>query len=215
MRVPLKVGAVAACVALIAVGCSSGSSGKSATPTTSGQAAIVWPAPANPLALARAAGLRPEPAEQLQFHVHAEVDVFVNGQQVVVPAGLGIDTTNPRVHVFPDDPPGSGATGYGGIVVPCDKPCISPLHTHDVTGTIHTESSTAKLNTLGQLFIEWDVKLDRSCVNTYCEPKAPIAIYVNGKKFSGDPRQIPLSNYEEIAVVIGTPPAHIPSKVSF
>ena len=41
--------------------------------------------------------------------------------------------------------------------MPCDKPCISPLHTHDVTGIIHTESSTHKDNTLGQLFVEWNV----------------------------------------------------------
>ena len=37
----------------------------------------------------------------------------------------------PRVHEFPDI---GGATGYGGIDPPCSSPCISPLHTHDVTG---------------------------------------------------------------------------------
>jgi hypothetical protein len=134
--------------------------------------------------------------------------VFVNGQKVTVPAGLGIDITNPGVHEFPNI---AGATGYGGINPPCATACISPLHTHDVTGIIHTESATVKNNTLGELFTEWGVKLDQNCVNTYCKPQTPIAIYVNGKAFSGNPTTIPLSNLKEIAIVIGSPPAEIPA----
>jgi hypothetical protein len=163
------------------------------------------------MARARAAGLVPETAEQLAYHVHAHLDVFVNGRKVTVPAGLGIDTTNPGVHDFPDYPKGTGATAYGGINPPCTTACISPLHTHDVTGIVHTESSTPKQNTLGQLFTEWNVKLDQSCVNTYCRPQTKIAIYVNGKAYTGDPTAIPLSDHKEIAIVIGTPPSPIPA----
>ena len=198
-----------AVAALAAVGCSSSSKPPAAAST--GTPPIVWPAPPDPMARARAAGLVPETAERLTFHVHAHLDVFVNGQKVTVPAGLGIDTTNPGVHEFPDDPKGSGATGYGGINPPCKTVCISPLHTHDVTGIIHTESKTHKYNTLGQLFTEWGVKLDQSCVNTYCTPKTKIAIYVNGKAYADKPTTIPLTNLEEIAIVIGTPPAQIPA----
>lgn len=36
-------------------------------------------------------------------------------------------------------------------------PCISPLHTHDTTGSLHTESATAVPNRLGQFFTEWGV----------------------------------------------------------
>jgi hypothetical protein len=147
--------------------------------------------------------------------VHAHLDVFENGQKVTVPAGLGIDIDNPGVHDFPDTPPGSGETGYGGIDPPCDTPCISPLHTHDVSGIIHTESATRKYNTLGQLFTEWNVKLDENCVNTYCKPDTDIAFYVDGKPYTRDPRAIPLTNLEEIAIVIGTPPAEIPSQGDF
>ena len=175
----------------------------------------MWPAPPDPMARAQAAGLVPGPYETLVFHVHAHLDVFVNGQQVTVPAGLGIDTTNPGVHAFPDDPPGSGATGYGGITKACDQPCISPLHTHDVSGIIHTESLQHKYNTLGEFFIEWDVKLDQSCVNNYCKPQTKIAFYVNGKPFTGDPRTIQLTNFKEIAIVIGTPPAQIPNTANW
>jgi hypothetical protein len=142
MRALVKYGTLIAAVALVASGCSS-SSKTSSAPTTgaTGTSAVVWPAPHDPMARARAAGLVPETAESLEFHVHAHLDVFVNGQKVTVPAGIGIDITNPGVHTFPNI---AGATGYGGIVVPCDRACISPLHTHDVSGVIHTESKTHK-----------------------------------------------------------------------
>ena len=35
-------------------------------------------------------------------------------------------------------------------------------------------------------------------------------MYVNGKAYGGDPRQILLANHTEIAIVIGTPPKRIP-----
>jgi hypothetical protein len=170
-----------------------------------------WPAPTNPMQQACKAGLVPETAERLEFHVHAHLDVYVNGKPVLVPAGLGIDTTNPGVHLFNTN----GMPAYGGINPPCDTPCISPLHTHDVTGILHTESATRKYNTLGQAFIEWNVPLSPTCVSTYCQPKTSMAVYVNGAKFTGDPRTIPLSNFQQITVVIGTPPARIPNTANW
>jgi hypothetical protein len=170
-----------------------------------------WPAPADPMQQACKAGLVPETAERLEFHVHAHLDVYVDGKPVLVPAGLGIDTKNPGVHLFETD----GLPAYGGINPPCGQPCISPLHTHDVTGILHTESATRKFNTLGQLFIEWNVTLTPTCVDTFCEPKTPIVVYVNGAKFAGDPRTIPLSNFQQITVVIGTPPAQIPNTANW
>jgi hypothetical protein len=166
-----------------------------------------WPRPPNQMELAVKAGLKPEVAEQLQFHVHAHLDVYINGQHIIVPAGIGIDIDNPGVHTAPL----YGHPAYGGISVPCDKPCISPLHTHDVGGVLHTESSTRKFNTLGQFFIEWNQPLSKTQVGTYKAPQTPIAFYVKGKQYTGDPAAIPLSDLQEIAIVIGTPPAQIPS----
>ncbi|MDQ1462357.1 MAG: hypothetical protein QOI08_3841 [Actinomycetota bacterium] len=163
------------------------------------------------MALARAAGLTPETAERLQYHVHSHLDVFLDGAQIVVPAGLGIDITNPAVHTFVVD----GQKQYGGISVPCDKACISPLHTHDVSGVLHTESATRKNNTLGQLFVEWNVKLTATCINAFCTPAKAVAIYVDGKRFTGDPTTIALTNHKEIAVVVGTPPAKIPNSYTW
>jgi hypothetical protein len=188
-----------------------GGSSKAVVSPSPAASAISWPAPPNPMQLAKDAGLTPETAERLQYHVHSHLDVLVDGQKVVVPAGLGIDITNPGVHTFDVD----GDKQYGGIDPPCNAPCISPLHTHDVSGVLHTESATRKNNTLGQLFVEWNVKLSATCVDTYCAPTTPVAIYVDGKQFSGDPTTIALSNHKEIAIVLGTPPAQIPSSYNW
>ena len=173
-------------------------------------AVVLWPAPPDPLERTVAAGLGPGPKEYHTNHVHAHVDVFVDGQPITIPAGVGINIDDPDVRRF-DEPDGSVA--YGGIEL-CAKPCISPLHTHGTDGIIHTESQSPEPNTLGQFFIEWGVALTDSCVGEHCSPK-PIAFYVNGEPYTGDPGAIELTDHKEIAIVIGTPPAEIPSTADF
>ena len=163
--------------------------------------AAPWPAPADPLRLTFAAGLRPERHETLIHHVHSHLDVFVNGARVIVPAGIGINIHDPGVKRFKAQ---DGSTAYGGIRL-CAKPCISPLHTHDDSGILHTESASAVPHRLGQFFIEWGVRLSRSCVGGYCRPVS-IQIFVNGKRYGGDPRTIELTDHKEIAIAIGTLP---------
>jgi hypothetical protein len=177
---------------------------------TPASGAAPWPAPADPLHRTIAAGLKPERRESLLFHVHAHLDVFVNGRHIRVPAGIGINIHDPGVRrgKLPD-----GSMAYGGISL-CAKACISPLHTHDDTGILHTESASSVPNRLGEFFTEWGVALTRTCVGGYCHLSVP-HVYVNGKPFTGDPRTIQLLDHEEIAIVIGTPPAKIPAKGNF
>jgi hypothetical protein len=221
MNRPLSVAAVLAVAALLVAGACSSGSKKVSTATTAeaptssippaaqpAAGGVPWPAPPNPMELAQQAGLTPETAESLAFHVHAHLDVFVNGNAVVVPGGIGIDITNPGVHTFPGGE-------YGGISTPCDKPCISPLHTHGPDGVLHTESKTPTPNKLGQFFTEWGVKLDTNCVGGYCKPDTSVLLFVDGKKFTGDPTTIELSDRKEIAIVIGSLPPQIPTKVPF
>jgi hypothetical protein len=169
-------------------------------------AKVLWRAPDDPLERTVKAGLAPERKEFLIHHVHAHLDVFVDGKPIAVPAGIGINIDDPAVQrlKLPD-----GSFSYGGIDPACRKVCISPLHTHDNSGILHTESKTPKPNTLGQFFTEWGVRLSKSCVGTYCDPK-PVAFYVNGKPYAADPEAIELTDGKEIAIVIGTPPAKIP-----
>ena len=202
-------------VALVLILSACGGGGKkpaSAPPSrpapTPAKDAPPWLAPANPMQLTRRAGLTPETHEFVFLHIHSHLDVFVNGTPMVIPAAIGIETHDPRVRRFkaPD-----GTTAYGGINPPCAQPCISPLHTHFDDGVLHTEAKQNQFNRLGQFFTEWNVRLDDKCVGGFCKPTAPVAVYVNGDRYTGDPRAIKLKDREEIAIVIGTPPQTIPS----
>ena len=192
---------------LLLAGCGGPSSSPGTSPlaNATGGAVPSWPLPADPMGLARQAGLNPDTREYLDYHVHAHLDVFVNGHPVVIPGGIGIETSDPAVKKF-------GSNGYGGIpAAGCAQPCISPLHTHDVDGVIHVEAPQEVQFTLGQLFKEMAVRLDSSCVDTYCAPATNVVVYVNGQPHSGDPADIVLRDLQEIAIVIGTPPAQIPN----
>ena len=134
------------------------------------------------------------------MHPQVDLDVFADGKPIVVPAGIGINVRDPEVRKFMD---AGGGVGYGGIRR-CRKPCISPLHTHDATGIIHTESKSPRPNRLGQFLTEWGVRLPEG-----------VAVYVNGKSYRQDPRAIDLTNGKEIAIVIGIPPKAIPKTADF
>ena len=144
-----------------------GAPGRAGAASSDADASVLWRAPKDPLERTVAAGLEPERKEFLIHHAHAHLDVFVDGEPIAVPAGIGINIDDPEVQRF-EDPDGS--VGYGGIKR-CRKPCISPLHTHDATGIIHTESTSPEPNTLGQFFTEWGVRLSDSCVGEHCSPE--------------------------------------------
>ena len=221
MRTPtsMRFAIVAASLALVAAGCGPAPFGStSASPAAGGgaapsgqAAALLWPAPSDPMDRTVQAGLKPQPKEFLTNHVHAHLDVFVDGKPVMVPSGIGIKIDSSAVRRF-DEPDGS--ISYGGIDL-CNEACISPLHTHDVSGILHTESASAEPNTLGEFFTEWGVALDPSCVATFCSPTTELGIYVDGELVTEDPRAIQLTDHREIAIVIGTPPPEIPKTADF
>jgi hypothetical protein len=173
-----------------------------------------WPAPSNPMALAVKAGFEPTEREYLITHTHAHLDLFVDGQRVKVPSGIGIDIKAP---VGITKTPSLDGTTIQYFVTVCAAPCLSPLHTHDPTGLIHTESKTPNTppDTLGQFFTEWGVRLDGSCVGEFCTSNTSIAVYLDGKKSTGNPADIKLKSHLEIAIIIGKPPSLIPTSWDF
>ena len=211
MRLPSALARTFAVASAVLIVASCGTAGPSGSPAAAaapaGSPRLLWPAPSDPLERTVAAGLEPAPKEYLVNHVHAHLDVFVDGTPIVVPAGIGINIEDPDVRTF------ENPLGYGGIEL-CDQPCISPLHTHDETGVVHTESEDPEPNTLGQFFTEWGVELSETCVGEHCDP-TPIAVYVDGAAFDGDPRTIEITDGKVIVVVVGTPPATIPSTYDF
>jgi hypothetical protein len=200
---------VSLCLLLLAAcgGESSSSDTSKPSPVASDLEVPSWSLPADPLSLAREAGLMPDSKEYLTYHVHAHLDVFVNGDPVEIPAGIGIEITDPAVKNF--------GSGYGGIPEQgCEQVCISPLHTHDPDGVIHTEAPSEARFTLGQFFVQMGIRLDASCVDEFCTPDVPVAVVVDGQRQSGNPADIVLRDNQEIAIVIGTPPEEIPDTFS-
>ena len=130
--------------------------------------------------------LAPLTSEGQATHIHAHVDIFVDGKRVTVPPSIGIN-------------PGAG--------------WLTELHTHDARGVIHIESPEADDEfTLGQFFAEWGVFLNGRCVGAYCDG---LKWYVNGEQQTGNPAGHVLESHDEIAIVVGKPPAKIPSSYKF
>ena len=162
-------------------------------------AAGPWPAPVlldngrESAAYVSAAGL-PYAAEMLSIHYHAHLDVIVDGKPLPVPAYLGFVAT------------GTSVQG------------LAPLHTHDASGIIHIENDVPATFVLGQVFTEWGVRFTSSCLGAYCTGGGKeLAVFVGGKRQSGDPTRIVLAKHQEIAVVYGTPSemTNVPSTFTF
>ena len=135
--------------------------------------------------------IRCEVLEHLTFHIHAHLDIFINGKPYIVPSQIGI--------------------------IP--NKCLYWMHTHDDTGVIHIESPENRNFTLGQFFDIWNEKFNNTQIfdnivsnNT----NNTLSVYVNGNKASSvDYRDIKLTSHDEIAIVYGKPPDTIPSIYHF
>jgi hypothetical protein len=162
--------------------------GSKSTPRTRAPLAVntgnaQWPEPDRVPDRVAAAGLPHSATEFLDVHYHAHLDIFVNGTSQPVAASIG------RV----------------------DQSFFSPLHTHATSGLIHIEAASDLRFTLAMLFTEWGVRLTDNCIGGYCRPATTINAYVDGKADSEPLPTIVLKKGEEIALVIGSPPARIPS----
>jgi hypothetical protein len=136
-----------------------------------------WSAPADPAARVKAAGLPMLGEESNVEHIHAHLDVIVNGKPVPVPADIGIDEQAQQ---------------------------ISPLHTHEANGVIHIESPVKVAFSLGQFMTEWDVALTQDSIGGLkADTGNRFRTYVNGKPYTGNPAAIEFTAHDEIAIVYG------------
>lgn len=120
--------------------------------------------------------------EYVTLHVHPHLSIFYKGQQVQVPRFIGM-----------------APSGSGG--------CLYWVHTHDATGIIHVEAPQLAPPggsgfTLGILFDIWGQPLDRSNVAGL---KGPVTAYLNGQRYTGSLRMIPLGAHDLITLEIGKP----------
>ena len=131
-------------------------------------------------------------AEQLDYHIHVHLDVYVRGVHIPVPPLVGINIVDQFLTV---------------------------LHTHDPSGVVHIESASSAPYSLGKFFGVWGVRLNTSCIGRYCSgPKATLRAYLGGKPFRGNPASIVLREHEEIVLSYGTKaqlPHPVPARFAF
>jgi hypothetical protein len=126
---------------------------------------------------ARLDAMRLPGSDGTTLHIHQHLDLFVDGRQVVVPAGIGIDP-NGRF--------------------------IAPIHTHDATGVIHVESPVRRSYTLAELFGVWGVRFTSRCLGAYCRGTGEaVEVFVDGRRIVSNPAGVLLRPHDEIAVVVG------------
>lgn len=128
-------------------------------------------------------------SEQLRYHVHARLTLYVNGKPRSVPLGVGIGM--PRA--ITKSPEGSFVS---------DGRCFSFLHTHARDGVIHIEAPGKVLFKLGQFFDVWGQRLDRRHLGS---SSGRVVAYVDGNRYRGDPRAIPLRRHAQIQLELGQP----------
>jgi hypothetical protein len=126
--------------------------------------------------------------EQTVYHIHAHLTVYVNGQQRIIPEGIGIPPPQQVVQ-----------TSSGPFVT--SGACFYWLHTHDRTGVIHIESPTQRAYTLGQFFAIWNQPLSAGQVGP---AKGNVTVFVDGHRYSGNPSGITLAAHELIQLDVGT-----------
>jgi hypothetical protein len=159
-----------------------------------------WRLPMYSLSQMKYAGLTPV-IGQLVRHDHVHVDLIVNGKKITIPAGVGLAEPVDR---GPCQPVSVGDCGAGDLYTAAVA--NSPLHTHGSSGLIHVEPDRPGTYTLGEFFDEWGVRLSSSCIGGYCTGNGKeLRAFVDGHRVSGDPRNIVLTDHQEIAIVYGGP----------
>lgn len=128
-----------------------------------------------------------ESTERVAYHIHQHLAIFVDGQEKGVPEGIGI--APPRQ---------TQNTANGPFVV--GGACFYWLHVHDRSGVIHVESPSEQAYTLGNFFDIWQQPLSSSQVGP---ATGQVIAYLNGQRYQGDPRQIPLTAHAVIQLDVG------------
>jgi hypothetical protein len=117
------------------------------------------------------------------FHIHAHLEIFVDGKKEPVPANIGVDE----------------ATGT-----------LSPLHTHPAApdnpeGTIHMEADQQYDFTLGQFMNVWGVKFSDSQIGSLkSKGDEKLQVYVNGQLVN-DPVNVVMQEHDIVVIGYGKP----------
>ena len=125
------------------------------------------------------AGIACDAMEGQRLHIHQHLVILDHGKPVPIPANVG--------------------------QVPA-KGCLYWVHTHTPDGIIHIEAPLDRKFTLGNFFAIWGQPLSKTRVATAVASKGTtVTVWVNGKKFVGDPNKIDLDAHADIVIQVGPP----------
>lgn len=134
-------------------------------------------------------GISCDTNEQVVFHVHTHLTIFVDGAARQIPDGIGI---------IP--PRNVQQTPQGPFVT--SGSCFYWLHTHAEDGIIHIESPVQRNYTLGDFFSIWGQPLGSNQVGP---SNGKVTAFFNGKVYLGNPHNIPIGNHVQIQLDVGRP----------
>ena len=139
-------------------------------------------------------GIQCEPMAQLAYTTYIHLQVYVNGHSRALPGGIGIID-----QAVSETPRG---LFYG------TNTCMYWLHTRAADGLLEVESPVAREFTLGDFFAVWNQPLSASRV---AGSRGAVSATVNGRRWTGDPASIPLTEHAAIQLSVGKPaPAPVP-----
>ncbi len=133
-------------------------------------------------------GVQCNTSEQVVYHIHTHLTVYVNGQLRPIPGGIGMDT------------PAQQATANGTFFQATH--CYYWLHVYAQDGVIHIEAPSQRLYTLGQFFAVWGQPLSAAAVGP---AHGAVTAYVNGTRYTGAVGSIELTSREDVQLDVGAP----------
>jgi hypothetical protein len=125
-------------------------------------------------------GVSCDSGEHYDYHHHIHVSMYINGQPVAIPQNVGI---NPNT--------------LNG--------CLYWLHTHDTSGVIHIESPVTHTYPLGNFLDIWEQHFAQLGFPAQLNQSTGWQVYVNGKAYQGDFRQIPMDDHTLITMAYNSP----------
>jgi hypothetical protein len=126
-------------------------------------------------------GIRCDQMEGSVLHIHQHLAIRDHGKPIGIPDDIGR---------------------------PLIAQCFYWIHTHTPDGIIHVESPTFRTFTLGDFFDIWGQPLTRNDVaGAKLKKGESIVVWVDGHRFSGDPRTIELTQHLDVTIQVGAPHA--------
>jgi hypothetical protein len=125
-------------------------------------------------------GIYCDQLEQTAYHIHVHLTIWIDGQQVAVPQGVGIAT---------------------------DQSCLYWLHTHTGDGVVHIEAPQTAALTLENFLDIWGKEFSQLGFHNELAESAGWTIYVDGKQVQGDFKSVVFTPHKVITIMYNSPNA--------